>query len=279
MPDAPLPERGPTPKSASSEAADCASAPAAGSLTAGSLNAGSPATGSPNAGSPATGSPNAGSLHPGPPHADSLDAVSPNAGPLASSSGPGCSPKRLGRGPESAASRPITAGGGCPAADSASDSAADGRSGWNAGRAPVADQAESCRRAAPGTRRGMGGASSPSARSGANLGVLAAVTSCSVADRSGSSQSPWLSSASSVANRSAPESAVSIPLRPGEVAGVSLVITSSGSQTRAVRPPDAAGRSLTLTPCLAASLPTTKRPIRRETATSTTGGLSSRQLG
>src|ERR1039457_7420474 len=218
MPDAPLPERGPTPKSASSEAADCASAPAAGSLTAGSLNAGSPATGSPNAGSPATGSPNAGSpatgspnagspatgspnagspatgspnagsLHAGSPHADSLDAVSPNAGTLASSSGPGCSPKRLGRGPESAASRPITAGGGCPAADSSSDSGAHGRAGWNAGRAPVADQAESCRRAAPGTRRGMGGASSPSARSGANLGVLAAVTSCSVADRSATEQ-------------------------------------------------------------------------------------------
>src|ERR1700722_14032243 len=56
------------------------------------------------------------------------------------------------------------------------------------------------------------------------------------------------------------------------------VITSSGSHTSAVRPPLDAGRSRTWIPCLAASRATTNRPIRRDTATSTTGGLSSRQL-
>ncbi len=54
--------------------------------------------------------------------------------------------------------------------------------------------------------------------------------------------------------------------------------TDSGSQISAVRPPDCACRSRTRTPCLAARRPTTNRPMRRETATSTTGGLSSRQF-
>src|SRR6185369_5432717 len=44
-------------------------------------------------------------------------------------------------------------------------------------------------------------------------------------------------------------------------------MTASGSQTRAVRPPLAAGCSRTLTPCRIASLPTTNRPMFLETAT------------
>src|SRR6185312_2550922 len=61
-------------------------------------------------------------------------------------------------------------------------------------------------------------------------------------------------------------------------ATLSRVITSSGSHTSAASPPVGAGRSRTRMPCRAASRATTNRPIRRDTATSTTGGLSSRQL-
>ena len=55
-------------------------------------------------------------------------------------------------------------------------------------------------------------------------------------------------------------------------------MTSSGSQTSAVSPPIDAGRNRTRIPCRAASRATTNNPIRRDTATSTTGGLSSRQF-
>jgi len=55
-------------------------------------------------------------------------------------------------------------------------------------------------------------------------------------------------------------------------------MTSSGSHTSAVSPPIDAGRSRTRIPCRAASRATTNNPIRRDTATSTTGGLSSRQF-
>ena len=60
--------------------------------------------------------------------------------------------------------------------------------------------------------------------------------------------------------------------------GLSRVITSSGSQTSAISPMGSAERSRTLMPCRAASRATTNSPIRRDTATSTTGGLSSRQF-
>ena len=43
-------------------------------------------------------------------------------------------------------------------------------------------------------------------------------------------------------------------------------------------PPIDAGRNRTRIPCRAASRATTNNPIRRDTATSTTGGLSSRQF-
>ena len=55
-------------------------------------------------------------------------------------------------------------------------------------------------------------------------------------------------------------------------------MASSGSQTSAVSPPIDAGRNRTRIPCRAASRATTNNPIRRDTATSTTGGLSSRQF-
>jgi len=72
--------------------------------------------------------------------------------------------------------------------------------------------------------------------------------------------------------------AISNRRRPGGATVVSLLMTSSGSQTKAVSPPMEAGRSRTRMPCRAASRATTNRPIRRDTATSTTGGLSSRQF-
>src|SRR5262249_24228514 len=54
--------------------------------------------------------------------------------------------------------------------------------------------------------------------------------------------------------------------------------SGGGSHTGGVSPPSEAGRSGPRMPCRPASRATTNRPIRRDTATSTTGGLSSREL-
>jgi len=71
---------------------------------------------------------------------------------------------------------------------------------------------------------------------------------------------------------------VSSRRRPGGTVVISCAITSSGSHTSAVKPPSDAGRNRTRMPCRAASRATTNNPIRRDTATSTTGGLSNRQF-
>ena len=63
--------------------------------------------------------------------------------------------------------------------------------------------------------------------------------------------------------------------RPASARGTS---TPVGSVTSAMVPRSWAGRSSTLTPCRAASRATTTRPIIRETATSTMGGVASRSL-
>ena len=124
-----------------------------------------------------------------------------------------------------------------------------------------------------------------------NRGVRAAVTASSAGDRSAAPHSPVLNTPATepagagLAVAKPDEENADVP-PPGATASAGLrrgvspscVTASSGSQTRAVRPPEAAGRSRTLMPCRAASRATTNRPMRRETATSTTGGLSSRQL-
>src|SRR5712664_587205 len=159
----------------------------------------------------------------------------------------------------------------------------------------------------PGTRGGPS-AESGSWSGGANLGVRAAATSCSAVDAATAGHSPEPTApptpalpaptgpdpgdpancpepvASGPAVPAVPDPMANLasgsgnrPTPPGLVAP-SRTTTSSGSQTSAVRPAPEAGRNLTLMPCLAARRATTKRPIRRDTATSTTGGLSSRQF-
>ena len=54
--------------------------------------------------------------------------------------------------------------------------------------------------------------------------------------------------------------------------------TSTGSMTSAVVPPESEGRSWMRMPCRCESRPTTNRPMRRETETSTVGGEASRSL-
>jgi hypothetical protein len=63
---------------------------------------------------------------------------------------------------------------------------------------------------------------------------------------------------------------------PYRLASRSVIV--SGSQTRALSPCGDRGRSRTRTPCRSARWATAYRPICRETETSMTGGLSSRQL-
>src|SRR6185437_5696639 len=109
---------------------------------------------------------------------------------------------------------------------------------------------------------------------GENLGILAAVVACEAADEpcagivAVGADSDEMGPKSSASNRRSRPSG-------GATSGAATV---SGSQISAVRPPAWACRSRTRTPCRAARRPTTNRPIRRETATSTTGGLSRRQL-
>ena len=66
--------------------------------------------------------------------------------------------------------------------------------------------------------------------------------------------------------------------RPAAAPASGSMTMASGSQTSAVTPPVVAGCSRTLTPCLAASLATTNRPMFLETVASIGGGFSSRQL-
>jgi hypothetical protein len=66
-----------------------------------------------------------------------------------------------------------------------------------------------------------------------------------------------------------------VPARPDSARGTR---TEVGSSTSAIVPRSCAGRSSTLTPCRAPSRATTTRPIIRDTATSTSGGVASRSL-
>lgn len=65
---------------------------------------------------------------------------------------------------------------------------------------------------------------------------------------------------------------------PNGIAGWVTPTSVSGSSTIAVRPPPSCGRSCTRMPWRRARRPTTKRPMRRDTDTSTTGGFDSRQF-
>ena len=106
---------------------------------------------------------------------------------------------------------------------------------------------------------------------GENLGILAAA----VAGEGAAGEAVWVGADS---DGPGPKSSGSNRRRRPSGAATSGAATVSGSQISAVRPPAWACRSRTRTPCLAARRPTTNRPMRRDTATSTTGGLSSRQL-
>src|SRR6266487_2950365 len=118
-----------------------------------------------------------------------------------------------------------------------------------------------------------------SGRSGAKRGARAALTALAAAERLSDASSCGHSAAAALAaGVVAAGSDTSNRRIPVGTTPESCEITSSGSHTSAVRPPAEAGRSRTRIPCRAASRATTNSPIRRETATSTTGGLSSRQL-
>src|SRR5690242_16396061 len=109
---------------------------------------------------------------------------------------------------------------------------------------------------------------------GENLGIRAAAVAWEAA------LGPWAGAVAVGADSDAagPKSSASNRRSRPSGGATSGAATVSGSQISAVRPPACACRSRTRTPCRAARRPTTNRPIRRDTATSTPGGLSRRQL-